>query len=106
MSGKVRYAASLYTWADCPQSLTLDGLHDKRHTEFRSIWARVIAGTDSQLASVIMKTYAANFNLPPAANLKFAIHVLPSFERMVCTGYFPMDRWRDFVAGWEAANGL
>jgi hypothetical protein len=101
MSGAHAYAP----WADIDRALTISGLIDHRHTSQRAAWARVLSGTDDQLAGLLLHfTHPAeNFNLPPAATLALAKFMIARIEDVV-ERKVPMELARTFYAGYRAAR--
>lgn len=98
-------AATIFPWAEIPTGLTIGGLFSHRMSSERSAWARVLLGTDDQIASAIaalVSDHTANFKLTPEAHVKFARHLVGSLEEILRNG-FPFERWRDFAAGYKAA---
>lgn len=91
-------------WADVDPALTISGLISARHTRERQTWARVLSGTDEQLASFIrpwIKLHPANFGCPDEAADALALYLVGSIERVVTNGV-PLQEIRDWYNAWAA----
>ena len=98
------YAKDYFPWADIEPGYTLTGFMERRMESQRAAWARVLAGTDEQLAAALADKFSEHHCASHAANEAFAryriTYIAEDFAK------FPLNEWRIFAAGYEAGlNG-
>lgn len=100
------YVKSVFPWVECSESLTMQGLQDKKD---RHVVAQILSGTDKQLEDALVRLLplsAANFGHGESVDRAFVKRcILPGrvLECLFRDGVSLANEQRGFVFGWTAA---